>query len=903
MAPPGTRDPETTWAFGPFRLLRDERVLLDGHRRVPLGQRATALLIALLERAGDVVSRNELTERVWPGSEVDDTSLRVHVAALRKALGDAAAASRFIRNVPRRGYCFVAPVSTASTAPHNLPARAPRLIGRHEALDHLAAQVARRRLVTITGPGGMGKTTLAVALAEAVMPAWRDGVRFVDLASVADPQLLPAVVAAVFDVSVPLGDPLPPLAAFLHGRHLLLVVDNCEHLVEAVAAFAEQLLRLAPLVHIVATSREPLQAEGESVFRLAALEVPPDGDVATAAEVDAWPAVQLFVERAAPFTLDDDNAPLVRDLCRRLDGIPLAIEFAAARVGTLGLAGVAGQLGDRLRLLGGGPDASPPRHRTLHAMLDWSHDLLPPDERDTLHRLSVFRGSFTLDAALAVAGESRTAAVLNLVSKSLVSSDTRGPAPLYRLLVSTRAYAAEKLAEGPDVFDTHRRHAEHLRHRLRNAEHRRSGSTRRDWLAAHGHTLDDLRAAVEWCFAQDGTIALGVELTAAASVLIGEMSLLDECRPWVERALRYIHDGADPPHPLTELRLITMRGLMHSHATGPDDSAAWLERARSLSERIDDPSHRIAPFHGVWSQAFGAGNYHTALAAARTIGQLADRTDHPMVHLHADRLVGMTSHYLGDHALARTLVERVLEAPVAHTPLTYVMLTPRGVATRIVLSRTLWMQGRPDEAWDVALAGLAEAESENAYTLAQVLGTAICPIALWRGDVDAARRHVQRLADHARRHSSPYWQSWAHHYAVAIAWLDDPRAPAPDTRPASLKELDSMATVCDLFATDEAFDRNDRGDVGWCSAEVFRRLGERRLAGGDTGAALALFERSLAVARRQGAWSWALRTATSLARADRSPENLAKLAEVLGHVVQGEATADPRAARALLAGG
>jgi predicted ATPase len=897
MSPQGTRDHETAWAFGPFRLLRAERLLLDGHRRVPLGGRATDLLIALLERAGDVVSRDELTERVWPESVVDETSLRVHIAALRKALGDDAAQGRFILNVPRRGYRFVAPVHAAAPvpiAPHNLPVRTTRLFGRDDALRHLAAQVPSRRLVTITGPGGMGKTTLALALAESVLPLWRDGVRFVDLASVADPRLLAAAVAALFDLSVPLDDPLPPLAAFLHDRHLLFVIDNCEHLVEAVATFAEQLLRLAPSVHILATSREPLQAEGESVHRVAALDIPPDGDGLTAAGALVWPAVQLFVERATSFTLDDGNAPLVRDLCRRLDGIPLAIEFAAARVETLGLADVARQLGGRLRLLGSGRRPTQPRHRTLRTMLDWSHDLLPPSERDTLHRLSVFRSAFPLDAAVAVAGEDRTAAVLNLVSKSLVSTDGRGTAPLYRLLVSTRDYAAEKLAAGPHARDAHHRHARHLRHVLAQSERGRYDVPRRDWLLAHARLVDDVRAAVAWCFSEPDAVPRGVELTGMATLLMGEMGLLDEYRPWVDRALRHVQD------PAMELRLLTTRSMLGSQSVAPVDPAAGFERARHLAKELGDPTHRIAPFHGVWSRSYGTGDYRAALAAAHAIGCLADESGNPMTRLMADRLVGMTSHYLGEHARSRQLVERVLDAPSDRVPLSYVMLSPRGVAMRIVLSRSLWIEGRVDEAWAVAQAGLALAESENPYALAQMLGSSLCPLALWRGDLDAARHHVQRLADHARRHSSPYWQSWAHHYGIALARIDAPGAPIPEVKPGSLKELDSLATVSDVFATPEAFARNHRGDVGWGAAEVFRRVAERHLAEGDPAAARALFDRSLAVARAQGALSWELRTATSLTRWNRSPDHLSALAAVLDRFTQGEGTADLRAARALL---
>jgi predicted ATPase/DNA-binding winged helix-turn-helix (wHTH) protein len=462
---------DLTFAFGPFRLLLAQRIVLRDSRPLRLGGRAFDLLALLVQRAGQVISNEELMAEVWSNVHVDERSLRVHVTALRKALDDGVGGARYITNTPGRGYSFVASVSreqTASPSPRraadagasNLPVPLARIIGRGEIIASLAAQLRVRRFLTILGPGGVGKTTVAVAVAESLSAAYDDGIRFVDFSSLSDPALVPLTVSAAIGETVGTPDATASLVAGLRDKRVLIVLDNCEHVVQAVAPLAVALLQAAPGVAILSTSREALRAEGEWVQRLPSLAVPPVSVGLAIADALAFPAVQLFNDRAKArthgFTLSDEDVPVAVDICRELDGIPLAIELAAARVDVYGVKGLATLIKDHLLLAARGHRTAQPRHQTLRAMLDWSYDLLPESEAAVLRRLAVFTGEFSLEAAMALAGgtagRALTDHLASLVRKSLVAADLAGEETRYRLLATTRLYALEKLrAAGEDV--------------------------------------------------------------------------------------------------------------------------------------------------------------------------------------------------------------------------------------------------------------------------------------------------------------------------------------------------------------------------------------------------------------------------------------------------------------------
>ena len=393
---------ERAISFGPFRLVPTQRLLLEDDNPVRLGSRALDILTALVERPGELVGKDELMARVWRGTFVEEGNLKFQVGALRRALGDGRGGRRYIATSAGQGYRFVAPVSVAqapAAAPlpaaptrqnHNLPQQLTRLIGRADAVSRIVARLQRHRLLSIVGPGGIGKTSVALAVAEASVNTYEHGVWFVDLAPLADARLVPSAVAQVLGFDIRSDDPVPGLVAALRDRRLVLVLDNCEHVIEAAATLAAAILRGAADLHILATSREPLRVEGEHVQRLPPLSSGPPSTPLDAAEALAFPGVELFVERAAEclgeFELTDENAPIVAEICLKLDGIPLAIELAAARVGTFGVRGLATHLDDRFRLLTSGRRSGPPRHRTLRAAFDWSYNVLSEPERAALRR-------------------------------------------------------------------------------------------------------------------------------------------------------------------------------------------------------------------------------------------------------------------------------------------------------------------------------------------------------------------------------------------------------------------------------------------------------------------------------------------------------------------------------------
>ena len=472
-------------SFGPFRLDPAARLLEKHGAPIQIGGRALDILIFLARRAGEVVNKRELVERVWADVTVEEGSLRFHVTALRKVLGDGTAGARYVVNVPGRGYCFTAPLTRTKPAPivqhvikgiraPSLPAPLTRMIGRSETIDGVSAEIELNRFVTIVGPAGIGKTSVAVAVAHRQLASFSGGTFFVDFGSLRDPRLVPGAIASMLGLAVNCEDPLPDLLAFLRCKRVLLVLDGCEHVLETLAPLAETLVRRAGGLHVLATSRESLRAEGEQVHRLLPLDCPPQRAELRAADVLAYSAAQLFVQRVAAhvgeFVLSDAEAPLAAEICRRLDGIPLAIELAAGRVNAYGITGIASLLNSRFSLQWQGRRTAVPRHQTLSAALGWSYQLLPAAEATTLRRLSVFVGPFTLEAAVAVASGDGVSepqiveAVANLVSKSLIATPSAERSLRYRMLDTTRAFAAEKLAQSGEADRIARAHAQHCRH-------------------------------------------------------------------------------------------------------------------------------------------------------------------------------------------------------------------------------------------------------------------------------------------------------------------------------------------------------------------------------------------------------------------------------------------------------
>jgi predicted ATPase/DNA-binding winged helix-turn-helix (wHTH) protein len=614
--------PYPTCRFGPFELQPADRRLLADGAPVSLGARAFDLLVALVARAGQLVSKNDLLTLVWPGLVVEENNLQVQVSTLRKLLGPNALAT-----IPGRGYRFELPVERSvehgaavppapgpevaaaapagtivpspARAPSNLPPRLPTLYGRAPDVDAVKALLARHVVVTIAGAGGIGKTRLAQAVAAEIADAFAgdypDGVWWVELAPLSDGALATSAVARAMGTQLPADrPPVEALAALLASQRLLLVLDNCEHLTDAVAVFVEAVCAAAPGVRLLVTSQETLKSTDEHVYRVGALAVPASD---AGAEAMRSGAVELFVARAQGvdprFTLTPANASAVVEICRRLDGIPLAIELAAARVPLLGVEGLRARLDERFHLLTAGARVVLRRHQTLRATLEWSHGLLTNDEQTVFRRLGVFAGSFTLEAAQHVASDERMDpwAALDhlgaLVDKSLVLAEG-DPIPRYRMLETARAYALERLAEADETGAILRRHAEAMLQLLSSGD----GDDAR-WhitpasVAACQAELDNLRAALAWVSATSTGQDLAVPL-AGASWLVWKLTI--QLAEGLERCLALRHHVRDDvPVPVRARYWLTIAGLgLYSNRRECYDAAL---HAADLYRSVGDASH------------------------------------------------------------------------------------------------------------------------------------------------------------------------------------------------------------------------------------------------------------------------------------------------------------------------
>jgi predicted ATPase/DNA-binding winged helix-turn-helix (wHTH) protein len=589
------------YRFGDFQLQTDRRTLIGADGPVHLSSRAIDILLALVDRRARIVPKDELMALVWPDTFVEENNLTVHISALRKAIGPAR-----IATIPGRGYQFTGTVEgdepavaePAGKASHavpvvpksNLPEVATPLIGRAAELAELCELATRHRLLTITGPSGIGKTRLAVAVAHALCPRYPDGVWLVDLAPLTKPAMV--VAASATALALPPGAEglsIEPLVSAVRHRSLLLLLDNCEHLVAAVAEMVDALLRQAPGVSILATSQESLRCPWEQVFRLDPLGLPPAG----AEDIRQFGAVEFLAAQIRAldrrFELDDGNAAAVSEICRRLDGIPLALEMAAARVPMFGIEGLRSRLDDRLHVLTTGSRTSEARHRTLRDTVAWSHGLLDAAGQAVFRRLAVFVGGFTLDAASAVVSDDgenpydAIEALSRLADKSLVVVEGRDR-PRYRLLETLRLYALDKLDESGETAEISARHARYFAAQFVEASAAWETTPDKEWLERHAPELDNVRAALDWTLAGPDRRALAITLAGGSALLWTSLSLVAEGRAYVDRALELM--APDDPSP-DAARLLRHAGLLW-HSVDLARAMTLLRRSSEVYRRLGD---------------------------------------------------------------------------------------------------------------------------------------------------------------------------------------------------------------------------------------------------------------------------------------------------------------------------
>lgn len=747
------------------------RELRVGGATAALGGRAFEILEVLSQAQGELVTKDELLDRVWGVIAVSENLLQVHISAVRKALGPYRS---LLKTQSGRGYRLLGdwsvelqagpqPVAPRAALPHeppaeaisNLPALVTDLIGRESVLPHVCGLLSAYRIVTLSGAGGIGKTTLALHAARALLSDYPGGAWFVEFASLSDPKLVPSTVASALGLKLGDANSTDAIARSIGASKLLLVLDNCEHLIDAVASLVETLVRQCRSLTILGTSREVLRIGGEFIYRVPPLEVP-DSEQGAADDLRAHSAVALFIARTEvldPIILpQNDHLPTIASICRHLDGMPLAIEFAAARAATLGIDAVHAELRNRFALLTTGRRTAVPRHKTLRATLDWSYELLPPEERQLLRRLSVISGSFGLPVAQALDGRTSVVAerVANLVDKSLIIPD-RNDSGRWRLLETTRAYATEKLVESGEAGEVGRCHAEFFLQVFSPFGVDSQLPAAIDELSSYHRELDNLRGALNWAFSDAGDSGLGVRLAAVACDFWTAESLVAECRDWSGKALAQLGEAAGSRDEMILQcayghSVIFTRGMI-------EEALAALEQGLRLAQQHDDPDFQQRASMDIWLFKSRSALLMDALVAAR---RLEEMTQGREIHFRvvADWLVGISLTYLAAHREAAERLQRAIELyPLDRRKVDLIRIGADLRASALGhLTVNLVSLGELDSAAEAAHRAVAEARATQHVT-------ALCIALVWAGftfvslgDFSKAEQIGEELVEHAYKH-------------------------------------------------------------------------------------------------------------------------------------------------------
>jgi predicted ATPase len=890
-------------SFGPFELSIGSRLLTNGTTIVPLGARAMDLLIVLIEQPDKIVSRRTLIERVWPERGADQVSLRVQISALRKALAQSDPGRRYIANVPGRGYRFAVPISSSSPAVElegasrsSLPARLARMVGRKNTIATIQAKLAAQRFVTVVGPGGIGKTTVAVAVAHEMRSVFDSKAHFVDLGSLGSAPLVAPALAASLGLVIQTDDVVPALVDRLLEAPTLLVLDGCEHVIDGVSTLAEKLFQRVRTLHLLATSREAMRVEGEYVHELPALACPPDSAEASAKDVLQYPAVRLLVDRVRAvrghFELTDNDAPLAAAICRRLDGIALAIELVAGRVDIYGLSRTASLLDDGLNLSWVGRRTAKPSHQTLDATLEWSYGLLDEAERLVLSRLAVFSGGFTFEAAVAVAADERidesrvSDCIWELRSKSMIA--VRGHQSRLRLLDVTRTFAAQRLGDGRERNILRRRHALYFSDLFKQG----ASTDVSHWPKALAVEVDNLRAAVNWAFSAEGDARIAVELAAASASSWMGMALLTECREWMTKAVSRL----DTVNSGTRQEMIIQSALascmMFTGGMTEESYATWA-KAGGLAEGLNDVERQLDSLLVLWAHQIRLPNYVKAIELADRCGDVAERTGERGAIATANYMRGISYHHAGRLQHAESCLELSLhrDDEAARRAIINRFGYDRKVDAMGILANVAWLRGSPDHARRLNQMAIAEARQlDHVVPLCVALASAGFNMYLTGPEDGETEALANELVERAAKYSVESY----HGLGLSLQALCRVRRGDIDAAQAMLYSgLEKLSAArygvfnwifpgefarcmaagglaqqgLDIFNRAKI----DLAENSWYAPELRRIRGELSLSNNE-GIAVCrqYFLSALELSAEQASLSWSLRAATSLAIAEKS---------------------------------
>jgi predicted ATPase/DNA-binding winged helix-turn-helix (wHTH) protein len=908
---------ERVLSFDTFRFIPSRQQLFDGDQPLRVGSRAMGLLQLLIENAGEVVTKDRLIGAVWNGVWVDEANLRANIGALRKILGDGRDGRRYIQNIPGRGYRFVTPVysgdkslapdSSATISPQSLGRDTARLIGRSEAAETLTEELTAHRIVSVVGSGGIGKTSLVLTVARLWGRAEGGNVYFVDLTAANGTDQLWTAAAHAFEV-----DSTPSARAQVLGasrtREGLIVLDNCEHILDAAADFAAAVLKAGERIRILSSSREPLRVHGEWVHRLPPLQYPGSEAALTARESLAFSAVELLVERIAEtvggFTLTDREAPFAVEICRRLGGVPLALELAAAQTEVFSLKQMAEGLRDRFTLLSRGRRSALPRHQSLRAMLEWSCQLLSDSERTVLRRLSVFPAWFDMSDAVELGGRvgiSNLAVldgVTSLVSKSILAAEVTDDSARYRFAETTRAFAKELLADANEMDSTFRALTSYITAQHATESAKQNG-LKFGWLACCVRNLDNARACLDWAISEEHDLSAGVELVSKALPFWMLASRLIEHRQYLEPALAHVR-RVRPKREKDELALEAAIALAQYFSGGPTNEViSRLKRALVLARKLRSRAQELNILWMLYGVSGNWGNYKAEADFATAFAKASVNASAPQAKTRRYRMLARAYHDVGEQRRALKEVERALARPLGVNADLDAYGIDDVTAALAIRSRILWVVGRAEDAMSVAEECLARGLAvDHAQSTCWAIAFNLCPVAIWSGDIDVANRFATVAMTHSEK-TFEHWNDWAHLYKAALENPPDAAAARRLLAKMIPSQKDIFATLWPVFAGEDIKSRAAR-HTSWCSAELIRlaavdlddKVGIRRLQHADL------------IAKQQGALGWRLRIAATIAtrhllRGDRTKARTA-LAPVYESFKQGFKTKDLLGAAALL---
>lgn len=896
-------DPKS-FNFGGFRLFPDRQMLLHDGQPVALGGRAFDILTLLVTRAGDVVSKGELFEHVWPGYIVHDHNLKVNVGTLRRILAEADPTAEYIATIAGRGYKFVAAVvrENVSSAPEQSSSKthynsAPNLqllFGRDDAIEQIFEQLQQPGYLTIVGPGGAGKTSLAVAVARKHHDA-HDRIAFVDLSTVTDPRFAVPAIASALGVSLGLEDPIAGVIDLLRQQKPMLIIDNCEHVIATVAAIVERISAELPDARIIATSRAPLRTRSERIHFLSGLAYPVGEVSIRADEALKFPAVQLFLAKAGggdAGRITDEYARNIVSICARLEGLALAIELAAGTARALAPSALEQFFRNGFETMNRGPREAPLRHQTLEATLDWSYRLLPDHEAVLLGLLSVFSGKFGADDAEALypsgglqpmAGRD---ALSQLVAKSLVATELESGKVYYRLAESTKAYAARRLFGAAHREDVKRRFALHIKDKMVVAEREWSSQTSRTWLQKYKGQIDDVRAVISWAFDPSGDAAIGVELVVAALPLWQELSAFKELLAAIELA-DVAGAAVSDLALLARAKLSTARAwaMTLAHEMHPQTGSAWRESIHDAS-LTGDQDFQLQAVCGQAVFLTYSGRPRAALRSLKSHAAASglDWSSAP----DGKRFLAHAEVYAGYFSSASVRLEELtmtwgnLEEGKRLSRFQVELPVAIGLSHGFLL----WLQGEPERAYAVSACAVDRAaDLGHMISLGNALCLAALPVAYLTGDLDAASRFQHQLADVSRRESIGIYEGTSRFFSGAIQAAEGAEAgllvmeqSINDlvrqrwlARTAFYRSLlaEAWAEAGDTERARKslraALLKRDLREERWCHPELWRVAGVIEARSGQPDMAARYFEKSLARATALGAEAAVRRTQASRA--------------------------------------